>query len=139
MAFGAGTASAVHMIVPGGGSSYTDISAFITSFEPEREVDELDVTTLGGVTGERVFIGGFKSGTVKIEGIWDPTVDLYMHQWNGGSAAPFRYYPQGTATGKIYYQGTVTNLGYSMPTDVDSAVTFTAEGRVSGGWTRGTA
>src|SRR5262245_5679161 len=99
-------------------------------------VDEIDVTTLGNT--ERQFILGFKSAELSGEGVWDPSADVVLFSQRGGTASPIRYSPQGTASGKIYYSGTAILKDYSPPTDVEAAVTFSFEYRITNGLTRGT-
>jgi predicted secreted protein len=136
MAFGAGTAS-VFKITQGGSAQFGfDLSPYITSVDADWPVDEIDVTTLG--QNYKQFLAGFQDATFTIEGIWDPTADAVMFNLRGGTAGPWRYYPQGTASTKVYYQGTAVVTNYSPPTDVNEAVTFTLELHNSGALTRNT-
>ena len=86
MAKGAGTASVVHISEQGGTQFAFDLTPYITTFTPDMPVDELDVTTIGGVTGEREYLTGFKSSTIAMEGIYDPTADNVLFAWRGGTA-----------------------------------------------------
>jgi hypothetical protein len=131
MAFGAGTAAVLHLTSQAGTDYDFNATPYITNIAPDWPVDELDVTTLGETSGERQFISGFKSATMGVEGIYDPTADAKFFAMRGGTPAPGRYYPQGTASGKPYFQGTFVMTNYSPPTDVDSAVTFTGSFRIN--------
>jgi len=137
MAFGAGTAAVLHLTAQGGGELGFNATPFITNITPDFPVDEIDVTTIGETSQERQYIAGFKSASMGVEGIYDPTADGKFFAMRGGTPAPGRYYPQGTASGKFFYQGTFVMTNYSPPTDVDSAVTFTGAFRINR-LTRGT-
>jgi predicted secreted protein len=131
MAFGAGTAARLVLTSQGGTDYDFDASPYVTNVSPDWPVDEIDVTTIGETSQERQFIAGFKSASMGVEGIFDPTADAKLFPMRGGTPAPGRYYPQGTSTGKPFYQGTFVMTAYSPPTDVDSAVTFTAAFRIN--------
>lgn len=134
MSFGAG--SAAKFWVSSATGLDTDASTYITKVDPDFPIDEIEVTTLGNT--ERQYIPGFKSSEWKFEGIWDPTIDNVFFGQRGATANLVRYSPQGTATGKIYYQGAAVLKEYSAPTDVQNAVTFTGSYRITNGVTRGT-
>lgn len=134
MAFGAGTAA--KLFITNSANLDTDASPYITKIDFKMPVDEIEVTTLGST--ERQYLLGFKSADMDVEGIWDPTIDVVLFAQRGGTAAPIRYSPQGTATGKIYYSGTGLLKDYQPPVDVDAAVTFKASWRWTNGVTRGT-
>lgn len=134
MAFGAGTAA--KLFITNSANLDTDASPYITKIDLKMPVDEIEVTTLGNT--ERQYLAGFKSAELTGEGVWDPTIDAVFFTQRGGTAAPIRYSPQGTASGKIFYSGTGVLKDYSPPTDVDAAVTFTFEYRITNGLTRGT-
>lgn len=134
MAFGAGTAA--KLFVSQTTNLDFDLSPYITKVDLKMAVDEIETTTLGNT--ERQYITGFKSASISGEGVWDPTADNVLFGQRGGTASQVRYSPQGTATGKIYYLGTAVQTDYSPPTDVQNAVTFTFEYRITNGLTRGT-
>jgi len=127
----------VFCTAPGASDYGFNLTPYLTNVTPDWPVDEIDVTTLGNT--ERQYIPGFKSATMGVEGVFDPVVNNVLFGMRGGSAGPLRYYPQGTATGKPYFQGTVLLLNYSPPTDVESAVTFTGSFRFTNGVLLGTA
>lgn len=136
-----GTASVIQITAAGGTTYGTTLSAYVRGFDPEHTAPELDATVIGdGTTGGRVYFPGFKDGTVTIDGIWEDAADLvFFNLYGAGSASPIRYYPKGTATGNIYHTFGFVLSSYRNPTRLDEMVTFTATGRMSGAWARGTA
>lgn len=136
MAFTAGTASIIKTTAPGGADYGVTFSAYLTGGDLNLNQPELRVTVLSDTDDQ--FVAGFKNHTFAARGIYDPTIDGYLFGMRGGTAAPTRYYPQGTVTGSIYYQFSWRILDYTVPTDRDEAVTFTVTGRAST-LTRGTA
>ncbi len=113
-----------------------NIQAYLTQVSPSFPVDTAETTTMGD--SDREFLSSLKSSTIGIEGIYDPTVDGYLFGLRGGTAAPVRYFPQGTASGKIYFEVNAILASYEAPANLDEAVTFSAEFQGSGAVTRGT-
>jgi len=139
---------------PSGGSNGTyNISASVNSVDVPRTADEVDVTTFGA--GDfRSYLAGFQNATMRIAGFFDDTgaaapgtantagtasgADAVLAAWIafGTQTRKVIFYPSGTATGKIRYEGTCIPLGYSLNGAVANAVSFTSDLRVTGAITR---
>lgn len=137
MAYGAGKDSALKITAAGGADLGTNITAYLTSIDPSFSVDTAEVSTMGD--SWREYIATLKDATLACEGIWDPTPGTVFFNLLGGTAAPIRYFPQGTASGKLYFDGSAILTEYTPPSDLEEAVTFSATFQFSGGVTYGTA
>lgn len=132
----AGTASKFFFTTPAGANLGTDLSPYVNQVTPVYTAGELETSVIGNA--EQQFISGYKGETVQLGGIWDPVLDAIMFAAVGGTALPFRFSPAGTQTGAIFHTGSAVVLEYSPPTNPQTAVTWSARLRVSGGLTRGT-
>lgn len=135
MSFGLGNAAALKVTAVGG-TAMTDISAYLTSIDPSFDSATAQVTTLGDADHE--YLASIKDATLSCEGIYDPTPDAILFALRAGTAAPTRYFPQGTASGKIYFDGSAILTQYTPPANLEEAVTFSAQFQFSGALTRGT-
>jgi hypothetical protein len=108
-----------------------DLSVFGTSCEYELSADEHDVTTFGQDT--KVFAGGLKESTMKIEGNYDNTAtdgpravieDLV------GEVSEMIYKPEGTTGPVRTFQALCTNYVETAP--VADMIKFTAQFHGSG-------
>ena len=130
MARTAGTASVVTMTAVGGASYGVTLSSNLRGASLGNLQPEIDVTTLSD--SDRTYVQGFKESTFSFDGIFEATIDGQLFALRGaGSASPFRYYPQGTASGNVLYSFDFRLLDYQVPTNLEEAVTFTASGRAS--------
>lgn len=135
MSYGIGKDAALKVTAVGG-TAMTDISAYLTSIDPSFDSDTAEVTTMGD--SDREYLGSLKDASLSCEGIWDPTPDALLYALRAGTAAPTRYFPQGTASGKIYFDGNAILTQYTPPANLEEAVTFSAQFQFSGALTRGT-
>lgn len=136
MAYGVGKDSALQVTAVGGADRGTNLTAYLTSIQPSFPVATAQVTTMGDSDHE--YLASIRDATLSCEGIYDPTPDAVLFALRGGTAAPIRYFPQGTATGKIYFDGSAILTSYEPPSNLDEAVTFAAEFQFTGAVTRGT-
>lgn len=116
------------------GAVLRDISTFLTSAGLPRDVDTAETSTLGTV--DKTFIQGLRGASIPLDGNFDPTVDGYLAGLLGAVATPWEYYPQGTGTGLIKYNGSALLTSYGINTDVGDAGKITAELTVTGAVTR---
>ncbi len=118
-----------------------DISAYITSVDFPQEVAVLETTVLGN--NDRTFIVGLKGSTISLAGHWDggasPAIDVHLSGILGLAATQtFEYGPQGTAGSDIKYSGECHLTRYTITSNVDGSVDWTADLQVTGAVTRGT-
>jgi hypothetical protein len=116
------------------GATLRDVSAYLTSAGSPFSADVADVTALGNLN--KAYIPGLKDGKISLAGSWDPTVDGYIYGVLGGTAAPFEYYPAGTATTNVKYSGSAICTAYDVSSDVGDANKFSAEFQITGAVTR---
>ena len=114
----------------------TFLTAYLTSVDWSQSADTAEASTLGDSAKE--YIPGMTDATASVEGIFDPTAGTLLGSMVGGTAAPFQYGPQGTASGKVKLSGSWICTGFSAPSSRDDAVTFGAEFQVTGAVTIGT-
>ncbi len=132
MAFVHGTVATLE-IDPAGGTSYTDVSAYLDDVDDDINVQFIDVTVLGN-TAKRG-IPGLEDGKFKLKGFWDTTIDGVLNSCKR-VVASYRYRPAGAGTGLAQYTGQVIMSSYTIHNSVKDATTLKAEFTVSGGHTR---
>ncbi len=133
----AGTASAMSVTAVGGANLGFDLTNYLTSIQPSYTRARIDTTTLGNTS--RRFIGGFVENGYEVEGVWDTTLDATLFPLQtAGTAAPIAYFPAGNASGKTRHDSTAVWVGYTVPTDRESAVTWTGSIAVEGAVSRTT-
>lgn len=116
------------------GNTLRDVSAYLTDAGSPFTADVAEVTALGNLN--KAYIPGLKDGKISLSGSWDPTVDGYIYGVLGGTAAPFEYYPAGTATTNVKYSGSAICTTYDVTSTVSDANKFSAEFQISGAVTR---
>lgn len=129
---------AVFKVQDSGGTT-RDLSAYLTSITYDPNADVAEVSTLGDSSKE--YLAGLKDATITIEGKYDPAAngpDDVLNGILGGASRTFEFHPQGTATGKPKYTGSLICTGYSVNSPLEDASTFTATFQVTGAVTRGT-
>jgi len=110
-----------------------DLSAFGTSCEYELKADAHDVTTFGNDT--KVFSGGLKESTMKIEGNYDSTATsgpAAVIEPLVGEVAEMIYQPEGTGTGKPLRTWEALCTSYVETAPVADMIKFTAQFQGSG-------
>jgi hypothetical protein len=112
------------------GATMRDLSPYLTDAGMARKADVAEVSTLG--TNDKNFLNGMREGTFALSGFFDPTVDGYLAGELGGTAEAFRYFPQGSATGRIYYSGSAILTDYSVDTSTGDAGKITGSLQASG-------
>jgi hypothetical protein len=115
------------------GSTERDLSSALTDVTLTRSADTAETSGLGDVA--KSYVAGLKDNTVKIEGNRDTTIEGYIEGVVAVSTV-FAYCPEGSATGKIKYSGTVIGTSYEPSSSVSDANKFTADFQVSGTITR---
>lgn len=132
MAFSHGSKAVLK--VSDSGATLRDVSAYLTSAGSPFTADVAEVTALSNTN--KAYIPGLKDGKISLAGAFDPTVDGYLYGVLGGTAAPFEYYPAGTATSNVKYSGSAICTSYEVTSDVGDANKFSAEFQISGAVTR---
>lgn len=114
----------------------TTLSTNLTAINfGDLDADVAETSTMGDTWRE--YIAGLKNGTFDVEGIHDTTPGTLLPAMLGGTAAPFTYAPQGTASGNVKITGRCILTGYSAPSGINDAVTFAASFQMSGAGTIG--
>lgn len=135
MAFGHGKDADFYLTVSG---TERDLSAYLTSAGLPLALDQADVSAFGN--DWKQYVAGLKDSAIPLEGNYDPTPDGYIHTaFAAGTGCAWKYFPQGSATGRIYYTGTAVVTSYEISTDIGDAGKVSAELQNSGTISRGTA
>lgn len=120
----------------------TEVSSYITETGLSNELDVADVSALGD--NHKKSITGLADGGFELSGHFDPTaaalfIDLTRAGQTGGVGTQFKYFPQGSASGKVYFDGTAICTSFSTTTGIGDAAAFTSAFKVNGEPTFGTA
>lgn len=102
-----------------GGTMLTSITGVTLSIDGQTA----DVTTLNDTYKQ--FVRGQIDATLSVEGVYDdPEIGSVILRHAEGTAIPWIYYPQGTATGKVRMSGTGLVTTHDIPSSMDAAVTY---------------
>ena len=114
-------------------STERDISNVVTSVSLPKGADTAEVTALSNTAKQ--YIGGLQDSTVSFEMVRDVTVEGYF---DGvlGALTTFSYLPNGSASTKAKFSGTVIITSIEENSDVGDANKITAQGQCSGPITR---
>jgi hypothetical protein len=110
-----------------------DMSAFGTSCEYELKADAHDVTTFG--QDYKVFSGGLKESTMKIEGNYDSTASsgpAAVIEPLVGEVSELVYQPEGAGSGKPLRTFDAVCTSYVETAPVADMIKFTAQFQGSG-------
>lgn len=110
-----------------------DISSAVSNVSMPKSADTAETSALGDAA--KTYVAGLKDGTLSIDGTRDTTIEGYVDGVIGVVTA-FAYLPEGSATGKIKYSGTVIGTSYEPSSSVDDANKWSSEFQVSGTITR---
>lgn len=121
------------------GGTERDFSSVSNSVSPSFETDTAESSTFGA--NWKQYVRGLRDLTISVEGRYDPTFDGYMFDLQNGTAATLvKYFPQGSATGAIYYSGSAILTSYEVSGDLGDTANWSAEFQFAGtAVTRGTA
>ncbi len=130
MAFGAGKDAVFKLGNVGG--VLTDISQYLTDVTaPTMDAQVAEVSTLGDNWKEFIRTQ-IDPGSISMEGIYDPAIGTMLHGLATASERAWEYHPQGTATGRIKFAGSALMSSLEIPSNIDEAVTFSAELQATG-------
>lgn len=117
------------------GDTERNISTATTSVTLDRNADTAEVTAFGN--DDKAYIAGLKDATWSVEGSRDATIEGYV---DGilGSARFYRIFPEGSSSGKVYYEGTAICTAVSPSSDVGDANKWSASFQNTGAITRTT-
>lgn len=134
MAFSHGSV-ATFEVDPAGGSSYTDLSAFLNETTQEIETEASETTTFGNTS--KTYIPGLEDGTFELEGLYDPSADATLESCKRVICS-FRYRPAGAGSGLPEFTGSAVMTTYTIETNVEDAAIIEAEFQVTGAISRAT-
>jgi hypothetical protein len=117
------------------GATLRNFTSVGTQVSFDRSADTSDVTAFGDAA--KKYLAGVKDGTMSLEGNRDATYEGYL---DGilGTETTFRYFPEGSATGKIQYDGTAIVTTFNETSDSGDANKWSAELQLSGAAARTT-
>lgn len=119
------------------GSTLRDISAALKDVSFPVTLDTPETTAFGSDT--KTYVVGIKDGRFSCSGMFDATIDGYLQGIYGlESARGFEYGPEGSATGRIKFTGSVFLTSYTISGSVSDMVAASLEFQVTGSVTRGT-
>lgn len=113
----------------------TDLSSFLNQAGTDQDAQLLETTTFNA--GNRTYLGGFKGGTVSLQGFWDGAagaVDAILGAALGSAAAQvMTIAPDGLTVGKRLKLLSARETKYGTTTPVDGVVGVTADIQADGG------
>lgn len=113
-----------------------EITGFLTQAGHNFSVDTAETSVFG--TGDKQYVPGMRDVTIPFTGRFDSTVDGYLVGILG-MQRNYKFFPQGSAAGRIYYSGTAILTRYEPSADTGDVAGFTGEFQRTGPTTRGTA
>lgn len=124
MAFSHGSNAEIYIDDVGG--TERNFTTYITDVDWKRSLDSAETTTLSNTA--KSYIPGLKDLTFGINGKYDPTAEGYLNGIHGNRAqVQVKYFPNGSASGRTYYDGTafITDLG--IKSGVEAANEWSSE------------
>lgn len=109
------------------GATERDISAAVNSVSLPKSADTAEVSSFGDAA--KNFIGGLLDSTLSVEGSRDATIEGYLDGIIGATTT-YAYCPEGSASGKVKFSGTIIGTQVSPTSAVGDAnkFSFTAQG-----------
>ena len=131
MAFSHGKNALVFIV--DSGSVERNISTGATEVSLPRTADTAETSALG--TTDKAYIAGMKDAQLNIQGPRDATNEGYL---DGvlGSSTTFSYFPEGSASGKVKYSGTIIPTSLDTTTGTGDAARYTFAAQCTGAVTR---
>jgi len=128
--------SAEIYITDSGGTS-RNFTSYVHNATLPRSVDTAESSTFGD--DDKTYVAGLRDATLSLEGrVHDITVDGYLTGLLGGTPRAWKFFPEGSVTGNVYFEGSAILTSYEPNADLGDVVGFSAEFQVSGAITRGT-
>lgn len=115
------------------GATLRDVSAAATSVSLPISADTAETSALGD--SAKTYLGGLKDATFSIELNRDATIEGYLFGVVAATTT-YQYFPEGSATGKVQYSGTIIGTSLEPSSSVDDANKLTFEAQHSGAVTR---
>lgn len=137
MAFSHGKNALLYFRITGDNSHAVparNLSSYLTKTGMARKADVAEASVLG--TNDKVYMNGMRDATMSLDGFFDPIVDGWLNGEVGGTAQAFRYFPQGSATGRIAYSGSAILTDYAVDTDTGNVGAITGSLQTTGAITR---
>lgn len=94
--------------------------AEIRSYTITETGDTIEDTSLGDTS--RTYKAGLKTFTASVEVFWDETDTQGQGSFDVGSTVTLNVYPEGTATGDVYYTGSAIVTEKSITASFDGMV-----------------
>lgn len=117
------------------GGTDRDFSDVVDTVTLPKTSEVADTTTHNDTAVKR--IGTLLDTSVSLSGPRDATAEGYLDALIGESSR-VRFFPEGSSSGKVYYDGTAVFTSNETSGEVTDAVRFSAEGQGSGVFTRRT-
>lgn len=127
---------AAEIWVSDSGDTSRNLTSYMNKTTLPRSVDTAEASTFGD--DDKVYVAGLRDATLSMEGIHDITVDGYLTGLLGGTPRQWKFFPEGSATGNVYFIGSAILTSYEPNADLGDVVGISAEFQVSGAITRGT-
>jgi hypothetical protein len=126
------------------GGTERNLSNFFNSLEHPTAVDTAETSGFGD--NDKSFVIGLRGHNMRGSGLWSGganEVDQVLQGLLGGGAsgtvlATYKYAPQGSATGNVYYTGSCIVTNYAPSAPLNGAVTFSFDAQITGAVTRTT-
>jgi predicted secreted protein len=111
--------------------------AEIRSYSLEESGDTIDDSTMGDVS--RTYLAGLRTFTGTIDVLWDETNTTGQLALTVGATITLNVYPEGAATGDMYYHGSAIVTGRSISASYDGLVEMSISVQGTGPLTQATA
>lgn len=138
MAFGHGKNTYFSLGSNGTETTLVNLSTYFNEIGFPETVDTAETSTFGG-NGAKTYVVGLTDATISASGMFDPTPDAQISNLLGHeTAVSFEYGPQGNATGKVKYSGSLYVTSYEISSPIGDMVSVSVEMQITGAVTRGT-
>lgn len=131
------------MAIPGAGASFkiasatnvlTEIATWLNDISGDDSVDETDGSTFspGALIPTKSTLFGAVERTITVSGRWSPASSAFFQAISGQTNKAFEWSPEGTATGKLRYYGSLNVGPWPTPSQsVDGVIGFTVTLKVN--------
>lgn len=100
------------------GGTERELTAYLSDAALDQSADLAEVTALSNTA--KAYIAGIKDRTMKISGFYDPTPVGYL-EGIYNVATQVKYFPAGSAAGRLYYDGTAILNTLNYKSDITDA------------------
>ena len=100
------------------GGTERELTAYLSDAGLDQSADLAEVTALSN--SAKAYIAGIKDRTLKISGFYDATPVGYLEGMYN-TAVQVKYFPAGSAAGRLYYDGTAILQKLAYDSDISKA------------------